>query len=235
MELATQIIYGSCWVILALYMLTTALVFTQRSCISYAASFLFACALWVDLTLFNFWFLLPTLYRHLCDLEVILPAAAAAAAGGDGGSALCCYAASSVAVVQSLASSAAMEDLALMLVGWLASAMSISNSFDIWQRMELYLDTEPHCRHGPVARRVIWLARRVDGYVGIEQTGRLRLPDDDNDGTENKSRRMTPGAGAIFAVPRWTHKYMMMLLSNALFAESGLIVLGGSEKKQAYV
>lgn len=237
MQLATQIIYGSCWVILALYMLTTALVFTQRSCISYAASFLFACALWVDLTLFNFWFLLPTLFRHLCELEVTLPAAAAA--GSSDGAAPGGYVASSVAVVQSLASSAAVEDLALMLVGWLASAMSISNSFDVWQRMELYLDMEPHRRHGPVARRVIWLARRVDGYVGIEQTGKLRLPDDEaggsGSGSGSKSRWARPATSAIFAVPRWSHKYMMMLLSNALFNENGLIVLRGSEKRRAYV
>lgn len=218
MQSTTQILYGSCWVILALYMLTTILVFTQRSCTSYAASFLFACALWVDLTLFNFWFLLPAFFRHLYEFEGLI-----AGTGGEGGGGGLGHAARSVAT------SPALEDLALMLIGWLASAMSISNSFDVWQRMELYLDTEPHRHHhGPVAGRIIGLARRMDGYVGIEQTGRLRLPDARGD----EPRRRSARTGAIFAVPRWAHKYMMVFLSNDFFAENGLITLEDKKERQ---
>ncbi len=212
MNVANQIVYGSCWAILIMYMLTSVLVFTQRSCTSFAASFLFACALWVDLTVFNFCVLMPAFFRHLCELELV-PAVA-----GNGG-----FADAASSMVRSLATSPALEDLALMLVGWLASAMSISNSFDLWQRMERRLDTGPHF-HGPLATRIIWLAGRVDGRVGIEQAEELRLPDVHGNG----SCRTRPSA--IFAVPRWGHKYMAMLLSQDPLQKCGHIALRETEK-----
>lgn len=70
MNTVDQIMYVGCWVVLMLYIFTTLVVFTQGSSVACAASFLFACALWVDLCLFNVWFFLPAFIYHALELDL---------------------------------------------------------------------------------------------------------------------------------------------------------------------
>ena len=220
MHIVNDIIYGSCCAILILYMITTVLVFIQRGCTSYAASFLFACALWVNLTLFNFSFLLPSLIRHVSEIE-------APTARWDEPFGL----AAGRATLR-FVTSPAMKDLAFMLVGWLSSAMSISNSLEIWQEMEQYLDaTEPN-DHGIVVKQILCLARRVEGYVGVEQPIEPELP-----GIPNHATKSTQ-ASALFAFPRWFHRYFIKLLSSNLPNEDSHDIpekKGGNDKIEVAV
>ncbi|KAI0018005.1 hypothetical protein F4780DRAFT_563682 [Xylariomycetidae sp. FL0641] len=98
MDTIDQLVYGGCWVVLGLYIVATLAVFVRRSCVSHACAFLLACALWLDLSLFNVWFMLPALAQHVRD------------------------------ALQSGSSVAALQDLGLMALGWSASALAMSNS-----------------------------------------------------------------------------------------------------------
>ncbi|KAH8164990.1 hypothetical protein CIB48_g3263 [Xylaria polymorpha] len=60
----------ACWVVLALYVFTTLIVFTQRCSIAYAAAFLFACILFLDLSIFNAWFFLPAFRYHIREVDI---------------------------------------------------------------------------------------------------------------------------------------------------------------------
>ncbi len=70
MDTADQIMYAGCWVILMLYIVSTLTVFARQTCIRCAASFLFACILWLDLTLFNVWFFLPAFVCHIREIDL---------------------------------------------------------------------------------------------------------------------------------------------------------------------
>lgn len=70
METVDQVMYAACWVVLLLYIFTTLVVFTHGSRVACAASFLFSCALCLDLCLFNAWFFLPAFIYHLLDIDL---------------------------------------------------------------------------------------------------------------------------------------------------------------------
>ena len=191
MDVANGIVYGSCWVVLVVYSISILLILTQRSYTVYATSFLFACILWVELTLFNLWFILPAFLRDLSELE--LPAVKedkpfVSIIGG---------------VMLSFITSAAMGDLVLMLVGWAASAVSLSNSFELWQLTERDLDAEELDFPSLAERRVVCLARCANDYVGFYETGELKLPGPQGD-TWRSER-----TSVLFAVPRWFHRRIM--------------------------
>ncbi|KAI1631439.1 hypothetical protein F4809DRAFT_632275 [Biscogniauxia mediterranea] len=184
-KLSDQIIYTGCWAVLFLYIAATLLVFVRRSCVSYAASFLFACALWIDLTLFNLWFLLPALYHHLHDVE-----------SWD--------VSSWCGLVRTVVDSNALGDVGLMMLGWFASSLSISNSLSMWENEGCENMHFAH-NHGGLTGVVMRLAVRVRDYVGIEEEegiDRLRIGDDGEPVS-------VPRRGSLlFAFPRFIHKYI---------------------------
>ncbi|KAI1502114.1 hypothetical protein F5X99DRAFT_408304 [Biscogniauxia marginata] len=194
-NISDQIIYGGCWAILFLYVATTLLVFVRRSCVGYAASFLFACALWLDLTLFNLWFLLPAFYYHLRD-DIDFHR------GGGGGDDV---------VVSSSGSGSALGDLGLMALGWFASSLSISNSLSMWEVESDCDAARTHDCHRGLTGCIIRLATRAKEYVGIEEEdgeeGIASSQIDDDDGERqmvNAPRRKS----ILFAFPRYAHKYI---------------------------
>jgi hypothetical protein len=98
MDTSDQVVYTGCWVVLLLYITTTLLVFTQRSCVGCAASFLFACVLLADLAIFNARFLLPSFARHIRQLDILTD--------------------SYIGLLRVIVTSEAAWDLYLMLLGW---------------------------------------------------------------------------------------------------------------------
>ncbi|KAI8628410.1 hypothetical protein F5Y19DRAFT_137574 [Xylariaceae sp. FL1651] len=180
MDISDQVIYAGCWVVLALYIITTLLVFTQRSCVSCAASFLFACILWVDLTIFNIWFFLPALARHTRELDLQYD--------------------NPIRLVQVLLASDAAEDICLMMLGWFGSCLSISNAANM-------LETEG-CRavglhnHGRFAKYTISLVYQVREYVGMEDFTAF------GPFTTSAASRPVRQRSLLFAIPRFVHAYI---------------------------
>lgn len=70
MDAFNQIMYMGCWVVLFLYTISTLVAFARQSCIACAASFFFACLLWLDLSLFNAWFFLPAFISHAREIDL---------------------------------------------------------------------------------------------------------------------------------------------------------------------
>ncbi|KAI1341246.1 hypothetical protein F5Y15DRAFT_414364 [Xylariaceae sp. FL0016] len=189
MDTTDQIIYGGCWSVLILYIVSTLLVFTRRGCLSYAASFLFACALWLDLTLFNIYFLTPALFQHLHQIDLRSTSDILGAA-------------------RLVITSDAAEDLALMVIGWLASSLAISNSISMLEA-EGCMAMLPHTHHGPLARRFIGAAERAKEYVGMDEFTSPRLS---ATGEAEPSRR-----SVVFALPRLVHAKILLPRSNSFY------------------
>ncbi|CAJ2504716.1 Uu.00g121100.m01.CDS01 [Anthostomella pinea] len=175
----TPIIYGACWTNLLLYMASTLVVFIRRGCVSYAASVLFACALWLHITLFNSWFLLPALFRHLHGVEL------------HGGGA--------ADLIRRLVSSHAAAGLGLMLLGWLASSLAIFNAIGMLQ-IEGCGALGPHNHASGLARFVIRAAERVSQRVGIEGAASPTLGGPDESAAAAATRK-----SIIFMFPRFVH------------------------------
>ncbi|KAI3320274.1 hypothetical protein HD806DRAFT_524934 [Xylariaceae sp. AK1471] len=145
MDAPDQIIYIGCWVVLVLYIITTLLVFTQRSCVGSAASFLFAGVLWVDLTMFNAWFLLPSFARHIRQLDM--------------------HTDSPIALLRVILASEAARDLCLMILGWFGSCLAVTNAASML-RSEGCEAIHPH-EHGRLARCSIKLVYRMCNSLGL--------------------------------------------------------------------
>jgi len=60
-----HILYVGGLTVFVLYIVISLVILRRRTCISSAASFLFVCALWAELTLFIVWLLIPLLARSL--------------------------------------------------------------------------------------------------------------------------------------------------------------------------
>jgi hypothetical protein len=56
-----HILYVGSLTVFVLYLVISLVILRRRTCISSAASFLFLCALWAELTLFIVWLLIPLL------------------------------------------------------------------------------------------------------------------------------------------------------------------------------
>ncbi|KAH9886622.1 hypothetical protein F4778DRAFT_758548 [Xylariomycetidae sp. FL2044] len=182
MSVMDQSVYAGSWAILVLYALTTLLVFSQRTCSSYAASFVFACALWLDLALFNIWFLLPAFARHLAE---VVPQLRDAQVTGP------------CDVLRGLLTSYAAEDLGLIILGWLASSLSVFNSLSMWETEGCHAAPNPEQHaHGRVATLVIRAADGLKHGMGFDQLG---------DAT-GESIPVFGRRSIVFALPRFAYR-----------------------------
>ncbi|KAI1317670.1 hypothetical protein F5Y16DRAFT_406579 [Xylariaceae sp. FL0255] len=176
MEYTDRILYTSCWVILMLYVIATLRVFYRRSCIGTSMCFLFACVLWIDFTIFNLWFFMPALMLHLRRLADT-------------------YTGDNLALLQSLFTSEAAEDWALMMLGWFGSCLSISNAVGILQAEGCdAIGPHSHCKH---AHFFIKFVYKVRDYTGLDFSPCLPL--------DTNEIRMTKRKSWLFAIPRWVH------------------------------
>ncbi|KAI0105127.1 hypothetical protein GGR51DRAFT_572149 [Nemania sp. FL0031] len=154
MDTVDRVMYAGCWVVLALYILTTLLVFTQRSCISCTASFVFACLLWLDLTVFNAWFFVPAFIYHIRDIDL--------------------YAGSLFGVLWAISTSEAAQDVYLMMLGSFGSWLAVFNAASMLST-EGCVAVSPH-GHGKLTRRVIESGYRLRDYLGFEDDSAVTLP-----------------------------------------------------------
>ncbi|KAI1128342.1 hypothetical protein F5Y10DRAFT_292114 [Nemania abortiva] len=145
METADQIMYIGCWVALVLYILTTLAVFAQRSCIACSASFVFACLLWLDLTVFNAWFFVPAFIYHIREIDL--------------------RADSLAGVFRAILASEAAQDVFLMVLGSFGSWLAVFNAASMLST-EGCVAMSPH-DHGKPARRAIKSVYRLRDYLGF--------------------------------------------------------------------
>lgn len=182
-------VYYTCCSVVLLHSLAALLVITHGRCSVYAAAFLIACAMWIDLTALNLWFFLPTIVRSASRIEFELT--------GD------CWG-DAVAAVRAVLLSPAASYLFMMFFGWFVGSMSLSNALSMWQREGC--DAMDAHSHAGVAAWVIRLAHRAEELVGITDAGYLPLLEAEE--SLARSRR-----SCIFAVPRMLHPYYVVILS----------------------
>ncbi|KAI0430530.1 hypothetical protein F5Y09DRAFT_307456 [Xylaria sp. FL1042] len=154
MNTPDQIMYASCWVVLMLYIASTVTVFARRSCIGCAVSFLFACLLWLDLSLFNAWFFLPAFVCHVQEIDL--------------------HVNNTVDLFQVIFTSEAARDIYLMMLGSFGSSLAVFNAANMLQnegRIAMY-------RHEPgrFSRYFIKSVYRVCDYLDIGNDNLVILP-----------------------------------------------------------
>ena len=215
MNVASVIIDGSCWAVLIVYSVSTLLILWQPSYIGYATSFLLACALWTEIVLFDIWFIFPAFLHDVAELE--LPAVK-----GD----------ESIGwivgrTILSFSKSWAVVDLVIVLVGCLASTISLSNSFELWQLAEQNLDAIELNHQNFTARQIFQLAKRANDYLGFRKTNELELTDNHDD------IWITTLASVLFAIPRRLHRCNIMRVT--LSDTSNVKSCSAFEKRQGTV
>lgn len=174
MTLLDDIFYYSCCFIVVLHSLSALLVITHGRCTVYAAAFLIASAMWVSLSVLNLWFFLPTVVQDAAEL--VRNYEASSPRVGSSGSSLDCLR-QAVSLLQAVVFSSAASYFYMMLFGWFVGAMSLSNALTMWQR-EGCDAMEPHCHSNRAAAWLLRAARRVEGWVAIEdqQAVGMQLP-----------------------------------------------------------
>jgi hypothetical protein len=194
MMLLDDFIYYTCCLIVVLHSLSAILVITHGRCSVYAAAFLIACAMWIDLTALNLWFFLPTVIREAQTISI-------PASDFSGNVWQTLFAAAREVLLSSAASY-----LYMMLFGWFVGSMSLSNALSMWQR-EGCDAMDSHC-HPALSGYIVRLARKVEEYVGIKETGYLPYLAE----KEAEERRQAKKS-CIFALPRVLHRYYLLALS----------------------
>lgn len=167
MTLLDDIFYYSCCFVVVLHSLSALLVITHGRCTVYAAAFLIASAMWVSLSVLNLWFFLPIVVQDAAELVRNYEAPPAAGSGGSGGGGFLDGLWQAVALLRAVVFSSAASYFYMMLFGWFVGAMSLSNALTMWQR-EGCDAMEPHCHRGRAAAWLLGAARRVEGWVAIE-------------------------------------------------------------------
>ncbi|KAK7991563.1 hypothetical protein PG996_013425 [Apiospora saccharicola] len=248
MTLLDDIFYYSCCFIVVLHSLSALLVITHGRCTVYAAAFLIASAMWVSLSVLNLWFFLPTVVQDAAELVRNYEAPHANLGGGSGSSLDCVWQA--LSLLRVVVFSSAASYFYMMLFGWFVGAMSLSNALTMWQR-EGCDAMEPHSHNGRAAACLLRAARRVEGWVAIEdqQAVSMQLPRWEEERTTNEKtgatvtttttslatttmtaeeereeevRQVRKGGSFLFAVPRQLHScYMVILAPHVRLPESG--------------
>ncbi|KAK8097816.1 uncharacterized protein PG998_013302 [Apiospora kogelbergensis] len=235
MTVVDDIFYYSCCFIVVLHSLSALLVITHGRCTVYAGAFLVASAMWVSLSVLNLWFFLPTVVQDAAELVRHYQQAAASSALGAGGSSPAGIGSvwQALLLARTVALSSAASYFYMMLFGWFVGAMSLSNALTMWQR-EGCDAMAPHRHAHPLAAALLRAARRVEGWVAIEDQHVTHLPrweeattaaasektDALTIGTlrtteerEAEARRVRQGGSLLFAVPRRLHACYMLLLA----------------------
>ncbi|KAI0450803.1 hypothetical protein F5B21DRAFT_410698 [Xylaria acuta] len=154
MDTSDQIIYNGCWAVLMLYIFTTLVVFTRRSCIACAASFLCACILFLDLCLFNTWFFLPAFRYHIREIDV--------------------HGENVIELFRVILCSEAAWDVYLIMLGSFGSWLAVFNAAGML-KTEGCAAMVPH-RHGSVSRCFIKYAYRMCDHLGFGDNSAAILP-----------------------------------------------------------
>ncbi|KAI1361657.1 hypothetical protein F5Y08DRAFT_12264 [Xylaria arbuscula] len=108
MDIMNRITYTGCWVILFLYTVSTLIAFARQSRTACTASFIFANLLWLDLSLFNVWVLIPALFFHLDELNI----------QGD----------NTIGLIRDVLASEAARDVYLIILGLFGSTLALFNA-----------------------------------------------------------------------------------------------------------
>ncbi|KAI0969646.1 hypothetical protein F4678DRAFT_463431 [Xylaria arbuscula] len=154
MDTSDQILYAACWVVLMLYIVSTLAVFIRQTCIGCAAAFIFACLLWLDLSLFNAWFFLPSFVYHVREIDLHVD--------------------NVTGLFQAIFTSKAAQDFYLMILGSLGSWLAVFNAASMLQtdgRMAM----SQH-EYGKFSRYAIECAYRMCDYLDIGNDDTLILP-----------------------------------------------------------
>ncbi|KAI1742924.1 hypothetical protein F4680DRAFT_471817 [Xylaria scruposa] len=154
MDISDRIIYTGCWVVLMLYVFTTLIVFTKRSCIACAISFISACILLLDLAFFNTWFFLPAFRYHIREIDV----------HGEG----------IIGAFRVVLCSEAAWDVYLIILGSFGSWLAVFNAAGML-KTESCAAKNPH-GHGRAARYLIKSVCRMSDYLGFGDDGATVLP-----------------------------------------------------------
>ncbi|KAK7931272.1 hypothetical protein PG985_001984 [Apiospora marii] len=251
MTLLDDIFYYSCCFIVVLHSLSALLVITHGRCTVYAAAFLIASAMWVSLSVLNLWFFLPTVLQDAAELVRHYEAPSTTSSGSYSLDGLW----QTVSLLRAVVFSSAASYFYMMLFGWFVGAMSLSNALTMWQR-EGCDAMAPHCHRGRAAAWLLGAARRVEGWVAIEdrQAVSMQLPRWEqeheqvvNEKTatvtatttttmtaaeerEEEAREVRRGGSFLFAAPRRLHScYMLLLAPHVKLPASGRGVGGGIE------
>lgn len=206
-------IYYTCCFVVVLHSLSAIFVITHGRCSTYAATFLVACAMWIDLTALNLWFFLPTIIQEWPQINFNVSPTATGFLWSD-----------ALALAKEVLGSASASYFYMMLFGWFVGSMSLSNALSMWQR-EGCDAMNPHTHTG-VAGWVVRLADRVEDYVGIYEEGYLPFRVEKAVDDETRARKSW-----VFAVPRALNRYYLLILSppmRLLLAYGDRI--GGREK-----
>ncbi|KAI2636834.1 hypothetical protein GGS21DRAFT_53025 [Xylaria nigripes] len=147
MDSSDQIIYVGCWVVLVLYIVTTLLVFILGSCVSCAASFLFACILAFDMALFNAWFLLPAFDQHIRDIALM-------------------HSECRLDYIRHILTCSAAGDIYLLMFGSFGSWLAVFNAGSMLQT-EGCIAMPPH-EHGKLAGNFVKAMYRIRDYLRLQ-------------------------------------------------------------------
>jgi hypothetical protein len=198
-------IYYTCCFVVALHSLSAIFVITHGRCSTYAATFLIACAMWIDLTALNLWFFLPTIIQEWPQINFnINPTTGLLWVDA-------------LAISKEVLCSASASYFYMMLFGWFVGSMSLSNALSMWQR-EGCDATSPHTHTG-IAGWVVRLAERMEEYVGIYDAEYLPFMAEKAVEEDKQARKSW-----LFAVPRGLHQYYLLILSPPMRL---LVAFGG--------
>ncbi|KAH6645162.1 hypothetical protein BKA67DRAFT_129977 [Truncatella angustata] len=184
-----DMIYFACCSIVILHTLSALLVITHGRCSVYAAAFLIACAMWIDVSILNLWFFVPTIIKESRNIEIHLVHEPWL---------------DTVAVSQGIFLSSAASYVYMMLFGWFVGSMSLSNALAMWQKEGCDCMDAHH--HRGFGGRIVQLAHTAEEYVGIYDSGYLPF-------LEQKEERVKRWSSYLFAGPRWLHGSYLFMLS----------------------
>ncbi|RYC58272.1 hypothetical protein CHU98_g7944 [Xylaria longipes] len=172
-----RIIYTGCWVVLILYILTTLIAFTQRSSIAYAASFLSACILFLDLSLFNTYFFLPAFRYHIREVDI----------RGE----------NAIGVLRAIFCSEAAWDVYLIILGSFGSWLAVFNAAKMLKTEGCAITTLHG--HGRVARYFIKSVDRLSDYLGFGDNSAATLPTTATTNVDSEEKSLS----GVFADTCW--------------------------------
>ncbi|KAI1757979.1 hypothetical protein F4782DRAFT_5346 [Xylaria castorea] len=154
MHTSDRIIYTGCWVVLMLYISTTLIVFVRRSCIVCAVSFICACILFLDLSLFNTWFFLPAFRYHIREVDI--------------------HGENIIGAFHVILCSEAAWDVYLIILGSFGSWLAVYNAASML-KTEGCAAIVPH-RHGRITGYLIKSVYRMCDYLGFGNDSATTLP-----------------------------------------------------------
>lgn len=189
MTLLDDVIYYTCCFVVILHTFSSLLVITHGRCSVYAGAFLIACAMWIDVSILNLWFFIPTIIKESSSIKFHFT--------HDPWTDIW-------TVVSGVFLSTAASYVYMMLFGWFVGSMSLSNALAMWQKEGC--DAMDAHHHTGLAGRVIRLAHRAEEYVGIWDAGYLPFLEDE----DTKGKRWS---SCLFAGPRWLHRSYVLVLS----------------------